>query len=102
MSVTEITDTRQYLTFKLADEVFAIEVSKVREVLDFTTITKIPRTPDFMSGVINLLGNVVPVGDLRLLTAKDVYTRFARLDSLSQGQPASASLPAPWSRRGLL
>ena len=36
MSVTEITDTRQYLTFKLGDEVFATDVSKVREVLDFT------------------------------------------------------------------
>ena len=42
MSVTEITETRQYLTFKLGDEVFAIDVAKVREVLDFTTITKIP------------------------------------------------------------
>jgi len=66
MSVTAITETRQYLTFKLSDEVFAIEVAKVREVLEFTTITKIPRTPDFMSGVINLRGNVVPVVDLRL------------------------------------
>src|SRR5580704_17199609 len=66
MSVTEITDTRQYLTFRLGDEVFAIDVAKVREVLDFTTITKIPRTPEFMSGVINLRGNVVPVVDLRL------------------------------------
>ena len=60
MSVAEITETRQYLTFKLGDEVFATDVAKVREVLDFTTITKIPRTPDFMSGVINLRGTVVP------------------------------------------
>jgi purine-binding chemotaxis protein CheW len=66
MSVTEITETRQYLTFRLGNEVFATDVAKVREVLDFTTITKIPRTPDFMSGVINLRGNVVPVVDLRL------------------------------------
>ncbi len=66
MSVTQITDTRQYLTFRLGGEVFATDVSKVREVLDFTTITKIPRTPDFMSGVINLRGKVVPVVDLRL------------------------------------
>jgi purine-binding chemotaxis protein CheW len=57
--------TRQYLTFKLRDEVFALDVSKVREVLDPTPITKIPRTPEFMSGVINLRGNVVPVVDLR-------------------------------------
>src|ERR1700733_5410865 len=66
MSVNEITETRQYLTFKLGNEVFATEVAKVREVLDFTTITEIPRTPDFMSGVINLRGSVVPVVDLRL------------------------------------
>ena len=47
MSVTEITETRQYLTFKLGNEVFATDVAKVREVLDFTTITAIPRTPGF-------------------------------------------------------
>jgi len=66
MSVTEITEAQQYLTFKLGNEVFAIEVAKVREVLDFVEITAIPRTPEFMSGVINLRGSVVPVVDLRL------------------------------------
>ena len=66
MSVAEITETRQYLTFKLGNEVFATDVAKVREVLDLTNITEIPRTPDFMSGVINLRGSVVPVVDLRL------------------------------------
>ena len=91
MSVTEITDTRQYLTFKLGDEVFAIDVSKVREVLDFTTITKIPRTPDFMSGVINLRGNVVPVVDLRLCfemskTEKTVNTCIVVMEMLLEGE----------------
>jgi purine-binding chemotaxis protein CheW len=66
MTVKEITEARQYLTFKLGQEVFATDVAKVREVLDYTTITKIPRTPDFMTGVINLRGSVVPVVDLRL------------------------------------
>jgi purine-binding chemotaxis protein CheW len=66
MSVSEITETRQYLTFKLGNEIFATEVDKVREVLDLATITKIPRTPDFMAGVINLRGSVVPVVDFRL------------------------------------
>jgi purine-binding chemotaxis protein CheW len=66
MSVCEITETRQYLTFKLGDEIFGTDVAKVREVLDYTAITKVPRTPDFMSGVINLRGSVVPVVDLRL------------------------------------
>lgn len=58
--------TTQYLTYKLDQETFALDISKVREVLDFTTITKVPRTPDFMRGVINLRGSVVPVVDLRL------------------------------------
>ncbi|WP_028893649.1 chemotaxis protein CheW [Syntrophorhabdus aromaticivorans] len=66
MSVTGITEAAQYLTFKLEDEVFAVWVSKVREILDHTNITKVPRTPDFMRGVINLRGSVVPVVDLRL------------------------------------
>jgi purine-binding chemotaxis protein CheW len=66
MSVSEITETRQYLTFKLDNEIFATDVAKVIEVLDLTTITQIPRTPDFMAGVINLRGSVVPVVDLRL------------------------------------
>jgi purine-binding chemotaxis protein CheW len=91
MSVTEITDTRQYLTFKLGDEVFATDVAKVREVLDFTNITKIPRTPDFMSGVINLRGNVVPVVDLRLCfemskTEKTVNTCIVVVEMLVDGE----------------
>ena len=64
MSVTEITETRQYLTFKLGNEVFATDVAKVREVLDLTNITAIPRTPDLMAGVINLRGSVLPVIDM--------------------------------------
>ena len=66
MSVAGIMEMTQYLTFKLDAEVFALDISKVREVLDFTTVTKVPRTPEFMRGVINLRGSVVPVVDLRL------------------------------------
>lgn len=66
MSVTGITETVQYLTFKLEDEVFALDVAKVREILEYTSITKVPQTPDFMRGVINLRGSVVPVIDMRL------------------------------------
>ena len=50
MSAAEIMETTQYLTFKLDEEIFALDISKVREVLDFTTITKVPRTPEFMRG----------------------------------------------------
>ncbi|HIJ95218.1 MAG TPA: chemotaxis protein CheW [Desulfuromonadales bacterium] len=66
MSVAGITETVQYLTFKLSEEVFAVDVAKVREILEITTITKVPQTPDFMRGVINLRGSVVPVIDMRL------------------------------------
>lgn len=66
MSVPSISETRQYLTFQLADEVFALDVSRVREILEVTKITKVPRTPDYMRGVINLRGGVVPVFDMRL------------------------------------
>ncbi len=66
MGVASITESVQYLTFKLADEIFALDVAKVREILEVTTITKVPQTPDFMRGVINLRGSVVPVVDMRL------------------------------------
>lgn len=66
MSVEGIAQTSQYLTFKLDEEVYALDINQVREVLDFKDITKVPRMPDFMRGVINLRGGVVPVVDLRL------------------------------------
>jgi len=66
MSRETITETTQYLTFKLDDEVFAVDVAKVREILDFTPATKVPGTPDYMRGIINVRGNVVPVVDMRL------------------------------------
>lgn len=58
--------SNQYLTFRLGDETFALEIGKVREVLDFEQVTKVPRTPPYMRGVINLRGGVVPVIDMNL------------------------------------
>jgi purine-binding chemotaxis protein CheW len=66
MSVTEIIETSQFLTFKLDQEAYALDIKQVREVLDFAEITKVPRMPEYMRGVINLRGGVVPVVDLRL------------------------------------
>ncbi|PLX71592.1 MAG: chemotaxis protein CheW, partial [Denitrovibrio sp.] len=59
-------DSCQVLTVKLENEVYGVDIMSVREVLDFTSVTKVPQTPDFMVGVINLRGNVVPVIDLKL------------------------------------
>jgi purine-binding chemotaxis protein CheW len=62
----EASNANQYLTFTLDNEQYAIAVSKVREVLEHTRITKLPRTAEFMKGIINLRGAGVPVIDLRL------------------------------------
>lgn len=62
----EASNVNQYLTFTLDNEQYAISVSKVREVLEHTKITKLPRTAEFMKGIINLRGAGVPVIDLRL------------------------------------
>lgn len=59
-------ETNQFLTFTLDDELYAVEVVKVREVLELKPVTKIPRMPPYMRGVINIRGNVVPVLSLRL------------------------------------
>ena len=66
MSVAELTEAAQFLTFGLGDDVFAIDVVKAREVLDFSGVTRVPQTPEYMLGVINLRGSVVPVIDMRL------------------------------------
>ena len=91
MSVATITETTQYLTFKLAEEVFALDVAKVREILEYTSVTKVPQTPDFMRGVINLRGSVVPVMDLRLkfgmsATEKTVNTCVIVVEMVVDGE----------------
>lgn len=65
MSDNILDDSAQYLTFLLDGQYFAFDVLKTREVLTLTQITPIPGTPDFMTGVLNLRGSVVPVMDLR-------------------------------------
>ncbi|MCL7489797.1 MAG: chemotaxis protein CheW [Desulfobulbaceae bacterium] len=66
MALLKSLEKRTYLTFQLEDEIFAVDVLHVHEVLEFTTVTKIPGVPDFVRGIINLRGMVVPVVDLRL------------------------------------
>ena len=66
MSENVLVDFPQYLSFKLDAELYAINIVRVREVLDLIKITKVPKTPAFMLGVINLRGSVVPVIDLKV------------------------------------
>jgi purine-binding chemotaxis protein CheW len=90
MSVKETTSL-QFLTFTLGDEIFAVDVAKAREVLDFTTVTRVPQTPRFMLGVINLRSSVVPVIDLRLkfgmaATERTVNTCIIVMDIVVDGE----------------
>lgn len=55
----------KYMTFKLADEEYGLEILKVREIIGLMDITRVPRTPEHVRGVINLRGKVIPVVDLR-------------------------------------
>ncbi len=56
----------KYMTFKLANEEYGLEILKVREIIRLMNITRVPRAPEFINGVINLRGKVIPVVDLRL------------------------------------
>lgn len=82
-----------YLTFRLGDELFAIDVACVREVLDLVPITRVPTTPPYMRGVVNVRGSAVPVVDLRrkfgLRPAADtVNTRIMVLELMLDGELA--------------
>jgi purine-binding chemotaxis protein CheW len=64
----------KYLTFKLALEEYGLEILKVQEIIQMQSITRVPRTPDYVRGVINLRGKVIPVVDLRKKFLLDVCT----------------------------
>ena len=66
MSGADSDQAQSYITFKLGDESFAIDVSQVREVLDLSPITRIPSAPSYVRGVVNVRGTAIPVADLRL------------------------------------
>ncbi len=55
----------KYLTFKLAEEEYGLEIMKVQEIIGMMPVTKVPRVPDYMRGVINLRGRIIPTIDLR-------------------------------------
>ncbi|MFP4024876.1 MAG: chemotaxis protein CheW [Thiohalospira sp.] len=66
MKDEKLTEINSYLTFKLGDEEFALHVNKVLNILELTKITQVPKAPDYMKGVINLRGMVLPVVDTRI------------------------------------
>lgn len=91
MSTAKIYETARYLTFKLGDEEFAINVFKAREVLDLSRITRMPTAPEYLRGVVNVRGNAIPVVDLRRkfglpLTPDTLHTRIIVMDLQLDGQ----------------
>ncbi len=81
-----------YLSFRLGEEMFAADVSKVLEILEMRTITKVPRSPSYMRGVINLRGSVLPVLDTRIKfgmpTKEDtIDTCIVVLNVIMEGEP---------------
>jgi purine-binding chemotaxis protein CheW len=61
----KIGKSEKYLTFNLGGEQYGLEILKVREIIGIMDITRVPRTPEFIRGIINLRGKVIPVIDLR-------------------------------------
>src|SRR5919205_79718 len=87
----------KFLTFYLADEEYGVEILKVQEIIGMQPITRVPRTPSCMRGVINLRGKVIPIMDLRArfgmppADAEDAAAGALRCIIVVQVAPAGAS-----------
>jgi len=66
MDKEQLENINSYLTFKLGEEEFAAHVSRVLSIMEMVKITQVPQSPDYMQGVINLRGQVLPVVDTRI------------------------------------
>lgn len=66
LEMEEDTQNGRYLTFSLEDESYGIEIRHVTEIIGIQTITKLPELPDYLKGIINLRGKIIPVMDIRL------------------------------------
>ena len=91
--MSENLTSNQYITFRLGNELFAVDVASVREVLDLTQITHVPTAPPYMRGVVNVRGSAIPVVDLRqkfgLPVANDTpITRILVLELSIDGEQA--------------
>jgi purine-binding chemotaxis protein CheW len=87
------------LTVRLQDELFAVEASRVREILDLVPITEVPNAPAFVGGLINVRGRVVPLADLRVMFGMDrpepdEDTRIVVMEVDIDGEPTIAGILA--------
>lgn len=72
------TEGNQFLTFTLGEEHFGVDILRVQEIKGYTAVTPIPNTPEYIKGVLNLRGTIVPIVDLRAKFSMEKidYTRF--------------------------
>jgi purine-binding chemotaxis protein CheW len=83
-------EANQYLTFRLAEDTFAMNILKISEVMEYTHVMIVPRMPNFMRGVINLRGNIVPVVDMRVkfFMQEDLRTADTRIIAIEVASDA--------------
>jgi purine-binding chemotaxis protein CheW len=86
--VSFATDGSQYLSFRLGEEEYGIEILKVQEIKGYSTVTPIPNTPMYLKGVMNLRGTIVPVVDLRskFAMAHADYNQFTVIIVVTVGE----------------
>ncbi len=66
VDIGDMTDTDQFLTFMLAGEEYGVDILRVQEIKGWDAVTTIPNTPEYLRGVINLRGTIVPIIDMRI------------------------------------
>ena len=77
LNYSEDTTRDKFLTFMVDSEEYGIEIAKIREIISITKITKVPESPDYVKGIINLRGDIVPVLDVRTRFGKPTKTHDA-------------------------
>jgi len=97
--MNELSETNEFLTFRLGGETIALEATQVREVLKYTHITAVPRMPEYLPGVINVRGNVIAVVDLGLVlginTVEDQKKGWLVItEACLNDEPMQAGIPA--------
>lgn len=99
MSLETVDQSGQFLMLGLADEVFALDATTIREILDPVPVAEVPGAAGFLRGVINVRGKIVPMADLRVRfgmepTSITPDTRFVVLEITLQGDPTIVAIVA--------
>ncbi len=99
LAQTAPVDAMNALTIRLDDELFAVEAHHVREILELVPITEVPNAPEFVGGLINVRGRVVPLADLRVMfgmnrAEPDEDTRIVVMEVDMDGEPAIVGILA--------